>query len=84
MIDNSTSFKAGEMVRFEGTYLLCIGDKKQMIITILPRSGVVVKVLDLEVAGLKHQLLEVYSDNEVCIVRTGMPDTVIISLQDTE
>jgi hypothetical protein len=80
MIDSKRRFETGEMVRFEGTYLLCVGDEKQMIITILPRAGVVVKTLDLEVSELKHQLLEIYSDNEICIVRTGMHDTKITLL----
>ena len=74
-------FSVGEMVRFEGTYLLQGYSEKQMIMTVYPRAGVIVKVLDLNAMGLEHQVLEIYSDNEVCVVRTGMPDTNITLLQ---
>lgn len=81
MTDNSKyQFSVGEMVRFEGTYLLQGNSKKQMIMTVYPRAGVIVKVLDLNAMGLEHQVLEIYSDNEICIVRTGMPDTNITLL----
>ena len=74
-------FSVGEMVRFEGTYLLQGYSEKQMIMTVYPRAGVIVKVLDLNAMGLEHQVLEIYSDSEVCVVRTGMPDTNITLLQ---
>ena len=78
MTDKKTRFDVGEMVRFEGTHLIQEDNgAKRMVMTTLPRTGVIIKVLALNAMGLEHQVLEIYSDNEVCIVRTGMPDTII-------
>jgi hypothetical protein len=81
---DDTRFTVGQMIRFVGSYVIHEGDKKRMVMDTIPRVGVIVKVIDLNAMGLEHQVLEIYSENIVCNVRTGMPDTVIALLQDTK
>ena len=77
-------FTVGQMIRFVGSYVIIEGDKKQMVMDTVPRVGVVVKAIDLDAMGLKHQVLEIYSENIVCNIRTGLPDTEITLIQDTQ
>jgi len=70
-------FSVGAMVRFEGTYLLEAGTQKQMVMDTVPRTGVIIEIIDLDALGLKHQLIRIFSENEVCVVRTEMEDTFV-------
>ena len=81
---DDAQFAVGQMIRFVGAYVIIEGDKKEMVMDTIPRVGVIVRAVDLDAMGLKHQVLEIYSENIVCNVRTGMPDTVITLLQDIQ
>ncbi len=80
MIANE-KFLVGQMIRFVGSYVIVEGDQKRMVMDAIPRVGVIVKAIDLDAMGLKHQLLEIYSDNIICNLRTGLADTEITLLQ---